>query len=228
MASKDVVILWCRGMCIFDIVEIFDIYFDIGDSKMSDGPYKSLKMTAPWREVAMRAHKASFSDEEREQSMCVALRKDVLRNVGSDYINAIGNILLDQQQGNLFADQAAIEIDKITSHYSQATLRDTMSANIQAALHSGKSGEEALVKGVNLTLQDYGRGCARQVEEHYKRDARTHTEREKTVSVRDIMTRTLSSAAIGNLGQEIVGYVRGEALQTRLVKSSGLEDGPRF
>lgn len=195
---------------------------------MSDGPYKSLKMTAPWREVAMRAHKASFSDEEREQSMCVALRKDVFRNVGSDYINAIGNILVDQQQGNLFADQAAIEIDNITSQYSQAPLRDTMSANIQAALHSGKSGEDALVEGVNLTLQDYGRGCARQVEEHYKRDARTLSEREKTVSVRDIMAHTLSSSAVGNLGQDIVGFVRGGAFQTRLVKSSGIEDGPRF
>lgn len=195
---------------------------------MSDGPYKSLPMSKSWKDVAERAHKASFSDEEREQSMCVALRKDVLRNVGQDYINAIGNILVDQQQGNLLADQAATEIDNITSQYSQSPLRDTMSANIQAALHSGKSGENALVEGVNLTLQDYGRGCARQVEEHYKRDARTHSEREKTVSVREIMARTLSSPAVGNLGQEIVGFVRGDALQTRLVKSSGIEDGPRF
>lgn len=195
---------------------------------MSDGPYKSLPMSKSWKDVAERAHKASFSDEEREQSMCVALRKDVLRNVGQDYINAIGNILVDQQQGNLLADQAATEIDNITSQFSQSPLRDTMSANIQAALHSGKSGEDALVEGINLTLQDYGRGCARQVEEHYKRDARTYSEREKTVSVREIMARTLSSPAVGNLGQEIVGFVRGDALQTRLVKSSGLEDGPRF
>lgn len=195
---------------------------------MSDGPYKSLPMSKSWKDVAERAHKASFSDEEREQSMCVALRKDVLRNVGKDYINAIGHILIEQQQGNLLSNQAATEIDNITNQFSQAPLRDTMSANIQAALHSGKSGEDALVDGINLTVQDYGRGCNRQVEEHYKRDARTHSEREKTVSVRDIMARTLSSAAIGNLGQEIVGFVRGDALQTRLVKSSGIEDGPRI
>lgn len=195
---------------------------------MSDGPYKSLPMSKSWKDVAERAHKASFSDEEREQSMCVALRKDVLRNVGKDYINAIGNILVDQQQGNLLTDQAATEIDNISSQYSQSPLRDIMSANIQAALHSGKSGEQALVEGVNFTLQDYGRGCNRQVEEHYKRDARSHSEREKTVSVRDIMVRTLGSAAVGNLGQEIVGLVRGDRLQTRLEKLSGLEDGPRF
>lgn len=195
---------------------------------MSDGPYKSLPMSKSWKDVAEHAHKASFSDEEREQSMCVALRKDVLRNVGQDYINAIGNILVDQQQGNLLADQAATEIDNISSQYSQSPLRDTMSANIQAALYSGNSGEDALVEGVNLTLQDYGRGRARQVEEHYKRDARTQSEREKTVSVREIMARTLSSPAVGNLGKEIVGFVRGNALQTQLVKSSGIEDGPRF
>jgi hypothetical protein len=195
---------------------------------MSDGPYKSLPMSKSWRDFAERAHKPSFSEEEREQSMCVALRKDVLRNIGKDYINAIGNILVEQKQGNLLADQSAVEIDSITNEFSQSPLRDTMSANIQAALHSGKSGEDALIEGVNLTLQDYGRGCNRQVEEHYKRDARTHSEREKTVSVRNIMARTLSSSAVANLGQEIVGFVRGAALQTRLVKSSGIEDGPRF
>jgi hypothetical protein len=135
---------------------------------------------------------------------------------------------VEQKQGNLLADQSAVEIDSITNEFSQSPLRDTMSANIQAALHSGKSGEDALIEGVNLTLQDYGRGCNRQVEEHYKRDARTHSEREKTVSVRNIMARTLSSSAVANLGQEIVGFVRGAALQTRLVKSSGIEDGPRF
>jgi len=195
---------------------------------MSDGPYKSLPMSKSWKDVAERAHKASFSDEEREQAMCVALRKDVLRNIGRDYINAIGHILIEQQQGNLLANQATFEIDNITSQYSQAPLRDSLSANIQVALHSGKSGEDALIEGVNLTLQEYGRGCNRQVEEHYKRDAQTLSEQQKTVSVRDIMTRTLSSSAVKKLGQEIVGLVRGESLQTRLTKSSGLDDGPRL
>lgn len=195
---------------------------------MSDGPYKSLPMSKPWKDVAERAHKTIFSNEEREQSMCVALRKDVLRNVGKDYINAVGNILIEQQQGNLLANQAVVEIDNITHQYSQAPLRDTMSANIQAALHSGRSGEDALIEGVNLTLQDYGRGCNRQVEEHYKRDARTQSERQKTISVRNILIRTLNSAAVQNLGKELVGFIRGEGIQTRLVKSSGLEDGPRI
>ena len=195
---------------------------------MSDGPYKSLPMSKAWKAAAERAHKASFSDEEREQSYCVAMRKDILRDVGQDYINAVGNLLVDKQQGNLLADQAAVEIDSITSQYTQAPLRDTMSANIQAALHSGKTGEDALAEGVNLTIQDYGRGRNRQIEEHYKRDALTHSEREKSVSVRDIMSRTLNSAAVRGLGQEIAGFVRGEAFQTRLVKSSGIEDGPRL
>ena len=185
-------------------------------------------MSKSWKDVAERAHKASFSDEEREQSMCVALRKDVLRDVGSDFLIAIGKILVEQEQGNLLADSAAVEIDNITSKFSQAPLRDNMSANIQAALHSGRNGEDALVEGVNLTVQEHGRGRNRQVEEHYKRDARTHSEREKTFSVRDILARTLNSAAVGNLGQEIIRFVQGGALQTRLVKLSGTDDGPEF
>lgn len=195
---------------------------------MSDGPYKSLPMNNSWKDVAERAHKASFSEEEREQSMCVALRKDVLRDVGTNYINAIGEILIDQEQGNLLADQVAVEFENITNRFSQSPLRDHVSANIQAALYLGKSGEDALVQGINLAVQDHGQGRNRQVEEHYKRDARTFSEHQKTNSVRESLARTLGSPSIANLGLEIAGLVRGQSMQTRLLKASGLDDGPRI
>lgn len=195
---------------------------------MSDGPYKSLPMSKSWKDVAERAHKASFSNEEREESMCVALRKDVLRDAGKEYLNAIGNILVDQEQGSLLADQAGVEIENINDRFSQSPLRDAISANIQAALYSGKTGEDALADGVSQTIQEYGRGRNRQVEEHYKRDARTSTELQKTESVRESLSRTLASKAVADLGRDIVAYVRGGAIQTQLLKASGLDDGPRF
>lgn len=195
---------------------------------MSDGPYKSLPMSKPWRDVAERAHKASYSDEERQQSMCVALRTDILRDAGKDYLNAIGNILVEQEQGSLLGDQASVEIDNIKERFSQSPLRDTINANIQAALYEGKSGEDALVDGVNQAIQEYGRSRNRQVEEHYKRDARNQSERQKTISVRDSLSATLVSGTVANLGNDIVGFIRGDALQTKLVKASGLDDGPRF
>lgn len=193
---------------------------------MSDGPYKSLPMSRVWKEVAARAHKASYTREEREQSMCVALRHDVMRDAGKDYINAIGNILVDQQQGNLLQDQIAHEIDSITNNFPQSPLRDNISANIQAALHQGKTSEDALAEGVNLAVQDHARGRNRQVEEHYKRDARTHSERQKTESVRNTLNQIVASPAVANLGREIVGFIRGEAFETKLVKARGLDDGP--
>ena len=193
---------------------------------MSDGPYKSLPMPKPWKDVAERAQKESFSHEEREESMCVALRNDFARDAGQEYLNAIGHILGDQAQGNLLADQVALEIDNITKCQSHSPLRDIINVNIQVALLSSDHGEQALVEGLNLAIQEYGRGRNRQVEEHYKRDAQNYGEHQKAISVREKLAQTLNSNAVRNLGQDILQSMCGTPLKTKLVKASGLDDGP--
>lgn len=195
---------------------------------MSDGPYKSLPMRKSWKDASERAHKQSFSEEERAESMCVALKSDFMRDAGRDYFQALGNVLVSQEQGNLLADQVMTEIENINNKFSQSPLRDNITEHIHAALHSGLQGEAALVEGVNRAVKDHGQGCIRQVEEHYKRDAKNFREHQKADSVRNILQRTLASEAISTVGNEIIDFIRGEAIQTRLVKASGLEDGPVF
>ena len=193
---------------------------------MSDGPYRSLPMRKAWKDVSEFAHKDSYSPGERAESMCVALRNDVLRDAGRDYINALGSVLVDQQQSNLLAGQAQVEIDNICARFSQSPLRDNISGHIQAALYSGLQGEAALVSGLNNAIHDHALGCIRQVEEHYKRDAQTDRERQKTVSVRANLMQTLSDSAIENLGAEFLGLTRGEKIQTQLLKAKSIDDGP--
>lgn len=195
---------------------------------MSDGPYKSLPMKQSWRDVCERAHKEAFTEQERAQSMCVALHKDFLREVGKDYLMAIGNVLVDQQQGNLLSDHTNFEIDAIRYKFTQSPLRDALSEHIHAALYDGFSGERAIVEAVQRTTIDHGHSHIRQIEEHYKRDARDHNEQQKVISVRENLTRTLETDQVGKFGQDIVRLIRGEAVVSRLVKASGLDDGPEL
>ena len=52
---------------------------------MSDGPYKSLPMKRPWKDVCERAYKESYSEQERAESMFVAFHSDFRREVGPEF-----------------------------------------------------------------------------------------------------------------------------------------------
>jgi len=192
---------------------------------MSDGPYKSLPMKRAWKDVSERAHKPSYTSDEREQSMCVAFHKDFKREVGKEFLNAVGHVLVEQQQQNLLSDQADFEVNAIKEKFSQSPLRDAVAEHTQVALYQGFKGEEALVEGVNRATQEHGHAHVRQVEEHYKRDASNYSEARKAVSVRNNLLDTLSSFRVRNFGKEIVSLIRGEVVPTKLFKASGLDDG---
>ena len=193
---------------------------------MSDGPYKSLPMKQAWKDVSERAHRDAYNTEEREQSMCVAFHKDFEREVGNDFLTAIGSVLIDQQQGNLLASQPEFEIDAIKNSMGQSPLRDALIGHIQAALYQRFKGEAALVEAVNCTVQDHGNAHVRQIEEYYKRDATNYNERQKTESVRENLMNALASPRVRGFGDEIVDLIRGGAVATKLEKASGLDDGP--
>lgn len=195
---------------------------------MSDGPYKSLPMKPAWKTVSEYAHKSVYTAEERENSMCVAFHKDFIRDVGKDFINAIGKVLVGQDQGNLLASQAEFEVNAIKNNYGQLPLRDAVCDHVHVALYQGLKGEAALREGVNRATQEHGHAHIRQIEEHYKRDASNYKERQKAVSVRTKLLETLASSRVRNFGNEIIGLIRGDAVVTKLVKASGVDDGPEM
>ena len=193
---------------------------------MSDGPYKSLPMKRAWKDVCERAYVESYSEQERAESMCVAFHSDFRRDVGTEYLKAIANVLVDQAQGNLLSNQARAEIDALRYRYTQSPLRDALTEHIQGSLHDGFAGEAAVAEGVRRTTQDHGLSSIRQVEEHVKRDAKNPSELRKSESVRENLVRTLSSSQVANFGNEIVSQMKGDPVRTKLEKASGLDDGP--
>lgn len=193
---------------------------------MSDGPYKSLPLRNAWRDVAERAHKEVFTLDERADGMCAALHDDFRRDVGKQALAAIGAILLESPQGNLLASQAGRELETIRGDVRATGLLDCVIEHTQVALHQGKTGEAALIEGLNRAAIDHARANNRSVEEHYYRDTPTAQGAAKGASVRSNLDATLQTDRVCSFGAEIVQLMRGETFETKLQKHSDIDAGP--
>lgn len=193
---------------------------------MSDGPYKSLPMRKAWRDVAERAHKDAFSLEERADGMCAALHDDFKRDVGKATLKAIANVLVETEQGNLFADQAGAELEAIRNSQRSTGFCDSIIEHTQVAIHQGLTGEAALVEGLNRAGIDQAQANNRAVEEHYHRDTPTAKGAEKAANVRANLDATLQTDRVRAFGLEIIQLTRGESVSTKLEKNSDLDAGP--
>lgn len=193
---------------------------------MSDGPYKSLPMRKAWRDVAERAHKDAFSLEERADGMCVALHDDRKRDVGDAVLKAIANVVVETEQGNLFADQTGAELEAIRNSQRSTGFLDSIIEHIQVAMHQGLTGEPALIEGLNRAGIDQARANIRAVEEHYHRDTPTAKGAEKATNVRANLDATLQTDRVRAFGAEVIQLMRGESVSTKLEKDSDLDAGP--
>lgn len=193
---------------------------------MSDGPYKSLPMRKAWRDVAERAQKEAFSLEERTDGMCAALHDDFKRDVGKAALKAISSILVETEQGSLFADQAGAELEAIRNSQRSTGFRDSIIEHTQVALHQGFTGEAALIEGLNRAGIDQARANNRAVEEHYHRDTPTSKGAEMAANVRANLDATLQTDRVRAFGVEVIQLLRGESVSTKLEKDSDLDAGP--
>ena len=192
---------------------------------MSDGPYKSLPMRKAWKDVAEYAHKPAFRPE-LDQVMCSALHSEIDREAGKPFINTLGKILVDAGQGDLFSDQAIVEIGALRQVNLPGSMREAILEHAEAALNNGYSGEEALAESIQNAAMEIGEGYNRQIEEHYHRDALNQREHEKSVSVRANLDKSLASERMSRIGLDVVDVARGEIVDTKITKAVDLDAGP--
>ena len=210
----------------FDIVKKYAIEFDIGDSTMSDGPYKSLPLRKSWRTVTEYAHKPAFTADECAKAMRAALHDDFKRDVPKAMMKAISVVMLDTAQGSLLPTLAHSELENIRQAHPASGLGDAIIEHTQLALHQGKTGSEALEAGCQQAAQDYARSNILSVEEHYRREPAQFQREQKTISVRQRLHDTLITGAVSAVGPEIVAMLGGQKIITRILKEVGLDAGP--
>lgn len=194
---------------------------------MSDGPYKSLPLRKPWKDVCEYAYKDAYTLQETADAMCAALHDDITRDVGKAPLNAMGTVLLENAQGNLLSSEASVELENIRSFYPASSLFDATIEHTQLALHNGFTGEEALEIGIKNASIDNARANIRAAEEHCHREARNKSEQIKAVNVRDNLEATLQTTRINSdFSRDAIKRIRGEKISTKLEKASGIDAGP--
>lgn len=184
---------------------------------MSDGPYKTLKMSRPWKRLAKVAANSAHSIAEAAEAYRPALLED-WKSVRPAFAQEIRAALGDNDRGNLFAEIAYVEVKRLRAVASNP-VEALLAAQASDVARDGLTGAQAYEGAVKATLDERAIHRARQIEEHYLREASQDAG----------SLRAKLSASIGAIGtdQLAAGIAAGAGIRSLLPKvdRSGLDAG---
>jgi hypothetical protein len=185
---------------------------------MSDGPYKTLKMSPKWKALAKLAGNAAHTAEEVAEAVPAALVAD-WGEIGQPFLRRLRAALGDDDRGLLLPEVAKQEVQRLRAQAAnpmQALLAD----NAQDVLRDGYRGADAFEEATAATLTERADRGARQVEEHYRREA-------SQGKAADIRVRLSGSIAAADLRGLAAGLAAGVSTRELTVSTdrSGLDEG---
>lgn len=185
---------------------------------MSDGPHRSLNMRPGWKKAAEYADKGAFASEDVRIASTEALAKDWRVDVPDSLVRSVCDIFGGQD--SLFRDQKVSDLEALRqTHAGHGMGQLFLDCNIQAA-KNGKSGLETVVEAGASTLAIWGARHARQIEEHYCREANQR----RAGNVRQRLEHEISGVQHGALARQLLN-LDGTAAPPKPKKQSGLDDG---
>jgi hypothetical protein len=185
---------------------------------MSDGPYKTMKMSRPWKGLAKIAANPAHSVAETAEAFQPALLSE-WSQVRPAFAKEVRTALGDNDQGNLFTEVAVSETQRL-----QAAARNPVEALLAAqasdVVRDGELGSTAYEAAIKATLDERALHRSRQMEEHYLSEGSGDAGR----------LRHKLHTAIPSIGTDrlAAGIAAGEGVRSlaQKVDRSGLEDGP--
>lgn len=185
---------------------------------MSDGPHRSLKMPRGWKKLAERADNKAYAPEEVRDALPEALEQDWRAEVPDSICRRVRDILGDNQS-SLFGDQRAERLEALRGETAGYALGNALLDYAMEAAARGHGGDGALREAASKTLTDRAARGARQVEEHYCREATLH----RAAHVRERIETGLTQSDIDGIAGRLVGTDKSE--RPRPAKQTGLDDG---
>lgn len=185
---------------------------------MSDGPYKTLKMSVKWKALAKLAGNAAHSAAEVAEAVPAALAAD-WGEIGQPFLRQIRAALGDDERGMLLPEVATQEVARLRSQASnpmQALLAD----NAMDVLRDGYRGAAAVEEAAAATIAERADRGQRQVEEHYRREA----SQGQAADIRARLTDSIAAADLRSLASALVAGAAARDL-TSSVDRSGLDEG---
>lgn len=186
---------------------------------MSDGPYRSLPMSRAWKCLAKLAENSNFDSTDTAAAAMHALASTWGSEVPSQLSKSLRDVFLESGPG-LFGDAQTTQAQALSSTAAGFGLGRLLTEHAVAVLTEGMHGEAALAETVQRALYAYAARAARQIEEHYCREASGKL----TKQVRERIAGAIATADFSGLARQCTGLEL-KASKLRSVKHTSLDDG---
>lgn len=186
---------------------------------MSDGPYRSLPMSRAWKRLAKVAGNSNFDPADTAAAAMRALANTWGSEVPTLLSKGLRDIFLEGRP-DLFGDAQTTQAQALSSTAAGFGLGRLLSEHAVGVLGEGMYGEAALTETVQRALYAYAARAARQIEEHYCREASGKL----TKQVRERIAGAIATADFSGLARQCSG-LEPKAGKPRALKHTSLDDG---
>lgn len=184
---------------------------------MSDGPYKSLPMAPWWKKVAQAAENPAHSPEELRDLLVEAAARDMRRSLPCQLVREVFNAL-ESSASDLFGDPKS-SLAGLEDSAVGPMARLFMDAVARQCVRDGLDPEAAVKNAIMETAADGALCGVRQVEEHYRREA-------KPDSSDAVRNRLLGARCTADFsGLKVDRNTGSIASSGQVIRRSGLDDG---
>jgi hypothetical protein len=184
---------------------------------MSDGPYKSLKMSWCWKRLAKVAANPAHSAAEVAEGYRPALLDD-WKSVRLAFAREVRAALGDNGLGILFVEVAYAEAQRLRATASNP-VEALLAAQACDMARNAQMGTRSYEGAVKATLEERAIQRARQMEEHYLREA--------SRAAGPLRAKLNASIAAIRTDQLAAGIAAGTGIRSLVAKvdRSGLDEG---
>lgn len=191
---------------------------------MSDGPHRSLKMRPRWKKVSATADNQAATVEEVGGLAAWAFGEDWRVDVPDEVARSVCEIL-GGSQDSLFRDQKLMQLEALRRLTAGHGLGQVLIECAVKTVASGTSGEDPAVDAAANALAVWGARHARQVEEHYLREATAQRARD----VRQRIESGISNVARHELARQLLKLDATAApLRRAPPKRTDIDDGAKL
>ena len=186
---------------------------------MSDGPYRSLPMSRGWKRLAEFSENANFDPADVCSAAVRALEETWRAEVPAPIMEGVRAVFLEEQP-DLWANLRTQEAEALSSTACGSGFARLLADHTLGVLNEGVTGEAGLTEAANRALQARAARAARQIEEHYCREASAPV----TKQVRERLEAAIANADFGALARRCAGLDSGTKTR-RSLKHADIDDG---
>jgi hypothetical protein len=200
--------------------DLFIYKADIRSSQMSDGPHRSLPMCSGWKRVAERGDKRAYAADEISRAIIPALELDCRTEMQPGFIDRVYKAFRNQES-SLFKDGLGKQLESLRGMAGSGIGRAVLDHSIMVAERGG-TGRRGLEEALKSALKDRAAKGARQIEEHYCREASAP----RAQKVRERIEEGIRGADLVGLARQILKV--DPPSPRPAMRQEGLDDGVRL